>query len=131
MMPMLRIAITGKLAGPSMFEVLELIGKEKMQNRIEYAISTFRKMGRLKLQTLKICAYHGCFKEETKIGGEYHLDLWMEADFSDSEQSDELSKTIDYVEVADLAAQEMKTPSKLIEHVANRILVKIMSNWKF
>tara|TARA_B100001741_G_C16489890_1_gene569149 strand:- start:97 stop:453 length:357 start_codon:yes stop_codon:yes gene_type:complete len=88
-------------------------------------------MGRLKLQTLKIYAYHGCFKEETKIGGEYHLDVWMEADFSDSEKSDELSKTIDYVEVADLAAQEMKIPSKLIEHVANRILVKMLSNWKF
>ena len=45
MMPMLRIAITGKLAGPSMFEVLELIGKEKMQDRIEYAINNLQKNG--------------------------------------------------------------------------------------
>ena len=45
MMPMLRIAITGKLAGPSMFAVLELIGKEKMQERINYAINTIKKNG--------------------------------------------------------------------------------------
>jgi len=37
-MPMLRIAITGKLAGPSMFETLELIGKNKMKARIDDAI---------------------------------------------------------------------------------------------
>lgn len=40
MMPMLRIAITGKLAGPSMFETLALIGKEKMKERITLAIKT-------------------------------------------------------------------------------------------
>jgi len=39
-MPMLRIAITGNLAGPSMFDSLELIGKNKMKERIEFAIQT-------------------------------------------------------------------------------------------
>ena len=39
-MPMLRIAITGRLAGTSMFEALELIGKEKMKKRIDFAINT-------------------------------------------------------------------------------------------
>ena len=33
-MPMLRIAITGKMAGPSLFETIELIGKEKFESRI-------------------------------------------------------------------------------------------------
>ena len=37
-MPMLRIAVTGQLAGPSMFDSLELLGKEKMKQRIEFAI---------------------------------------------------------------------------------------------
>ena len=39
-MPMLRIATTGRLAGPSMFSSLEIIGKEKMRNRIAEAINT-------------------------------------------------------------------------------------------
>tara|TARA_B100000902_G_scaffold397574_1_gene461773 strand:+ start:1183 stop:2715 length:1533 start_codon:yes stop_codon:yes gene_type:complete len=42
MMPMLRIAITGNLAGPSMFHTLHLLGKEKMQSRIETAIENLK-----------------------------------------------------------------------------------------
>ena len=38
LMPMLRIAITGNLAGPSMFDSLELLGKEKMKQRVDAAI---------------------------------------------------------------------------------------------
>ena len=33
------------------------------------------------------------------------------------------------MELADLAAKEMAVSSKLIEHVANRILSKILSRW--
>ena len=41
-MPMLRIAITGNLAGPSMFDALHLIGKEKMKKRVELAIEKLK-----------------------------------------------------------------------------------------
>jgi len=37
-MPMLRIALTGNLAGPSMFRAIELLGKEKTMQRINFAI---------------------------------------------------------------------------------------------
>ena len=42
MMPMLRIALTGKLAGPSMFSTIELMGKQKMKERIGHAITTIK-----------------------------------------------------------------------------------------
>ena len=41
-MPMLRIAITGSLAGPSMFETLELLGSSQMKNRIQNAIENIK-----------------------------------------------------------------------------------------
>ena len=41
-MPMLRIAITGNLAGPSMFHSLQLIGREKMKRRVESAIDKLK-----------------------------------------------------------------------------------------
>ncbi len=41
-MPMLRIATTGRLAGPSMFISLEIMGKEKMINRIKEAINKIK-----------------------------------------------------------------------------------------
>ena len=41
-MPMLRIAITGTMAGPSMFETLELLGKDQMKMRIQKAIESIK-----------------------------------------------------------------------------------------
>ena len=37
-MPVLRISITGKMQGPSMFAVMELIGLEEVMLRIDKAI---------------------------------------------------------------------------------------------
>ena len=37
-MPMLRIAVTGNMAGPSLFSTLELLGKNKMNKRVLIAI---------------------------------------------------------------------------------------------
>ena len=42
LMPMLRIAITGSLAGPSMFCSIELLGKEKIMERINVAINKIK-----------------------------------------------------------------------------------------
>ena len=86
-------------------------------------------MGKITLRNLTCYSYHGCFLEETKIGSEYTLDIWVEGDFSKAEETDDLKNTIDYVQLADIAAYEMAIPSKLIEHVADRILSKISSKW--
>ena len=86
-------------------------------------------MGEIKLTDLTIYSYHGCFSEERKIGAEYKLDLWATGDFSSAEKTDNLSKTVDYVRISDIVSQEMRVPSKLIEHVAARILLKIFSEF--
>ena len=83
-------------------------------------------MGKIILKNINIYAHHGCFLEETKIGSEYKLDIWLEGDFSQAENTDNLNETVDYVEVSDIAVQEMAKPSKLIEHVADRILSRIL-----
>ncbi len=86
-------------------------------------------MGRIFVRDLTTYSYHGCFEEENKIGAQYKLNIWVDGDFSKAESTDHLNDTIDYVELADLAAKEMSVPSKLIEHVADRILSKILSRW--
>ena len=83
-------------------------------------------MGEIRLRGLTIYAHHGCFIEETKIGLEYKLDVWVKGDFSLAEKTDKLSNTVDYVIVSDIVNQEMSRPSKLIEHVADRIISKIL-----
>jgi len=86
-------------------------------------------MGEIILRDLTIYAYHGCFSEETKIGAEYKLDVWVKGDFSLAEKTDDLSCTVDYVVVSDIVNEEMAKPSKLIEHVADRIVSKILSRF--
>tara|TARA_B100000700_G_scaffold330607_1_gene457720 strand:+ start:3423 stop:3779 length:357 start_codon:yes stop_codon:yes gene_type:complete len=87
-------------------------------------------MGKIVIDDLSIYAYHGCFPEERKIGSEYSLNIWVEGDFSNAEKTDNLSDAVDYVRISDIAAKEMLKPSKLIEHVANRILLQILDEWE-
>ena len=86
-------------------------------------------MGKIIIEEIIIYAYHGCYDEEQTIGSEYKLNIWVQGDFSTAEKSDNLSDTIDYVRISDIAAEEMATPSKLIEHVSDRILTKILLEW--
>jgi len=77
------------------------------------------------VQGIKIYAYHGCLKEESIIGGNYIVDVCIEADLSKPSRTDKLNQTIDYVTVYEIVKKEMDIRSKLIEHVAKRILDKL------
>tara|TARA_B100000902_G_scaffold377450_1_gene409683 strand:- start:483 stop:839 length:357 start_codon:yes stop_codon:yes gene_type:complete len=83
-------------------------------------------MGKIIVRDITNYAYHGCLPSEKKIGGVYKTTLWIQGNFSTSEYKDDLSKTIDYEEVAELVTNEMKVSSNLIENVARRILDKMM-----
>ena len=86
-------------------------------------------MGKIIVKDIVIYAYHGCYKEEQQIGSDYSLDVWVEGNFSNAEKNDNLSDTVDYVRISDIVSEEMLIPSKLIEHVAERILSKILSEF--
>ena len=78
-------------------------------------------MGTINVNCIKLYAFHGCLEEEAIIGGNYIVDVKIETDFSVAEKTDELSKTVDYVEVFRIVKEQMAIRSKLIEHVAGRI----------
>jgi dihydroneopterin aldolase len=71
---------------------------------------------------IKLYAYHGCLPEEGKIGGHYTVYVSVTTDFSSSFLSDDLNDTVDYVVINTIVKEEMSQRSKLIEHVAKRIL---------
>ena len=77
------------------------------------------------IEGIKFYAYHGCMKEEAAIGGHYIVDVSIEADLKKASSSDRLNDTIDYVSVFEVVKKEMAIPSKLIEHVAKRILDRL------
>lgn len=79
---------------------------------------------------IKLYAFHGCLPEEEKIGGNYIVDIYVETDFSEAAQTDELSKTVDYVDINRIVKREMAIRSKLIEHVGQRIFIEIKKEVK-
>lgn len=61
-------------------------------------------------------------EEEARIGGRFSVDVEVTGDFSEAVSSDDLSVTVDYVIVHRIVRSEMAIRSRLIEHVAGRIL---------
>ncbi|TAL59652.1 MAG: dihydroneopterin aldolase [Bacteroidetes bacterium] len=82
-------------------------------------------MTKILIQGIKLHACHGCLKEEAIVGGDYMVDICMEADLRKPAKSDKLEHTMDYVTVYEIVKKEMSIRSKLIEHVAKRMLDKL------
>ena len=86
-------------------------------------------MGLIEVKGIKLFAYHGCLAEEGSIGGHYRVDVGVQGDFGRAQRSDKLADTIDYGRITAIVATEMAIPSKLIEHVAARILAGLRNEW--
>lgn len=84
-------------------------------------------MGIIKVENIRVFAYHGCLKEEKKIGSDYRVDLAVKADLQTSAVTDKLSDTVDYVFLNKIVREEMEKPSHLLETVAKRILIRIFN----
>jgi 7,8-dihydroneopterin aldolase/epimerase/oxygenase len=80
---------------------------------------------KIKVSGIKLYAFHGCLEEEAKIGGNYIVNVEITTDFMDAAIEDNLSKTVDYVQVNQIVKEEMAIRSKLIEQVAMRILNRL------
>jgi len=87
-------------------------------------------MGIIKVENIRVFAYHGCLKEETKIGSDYRVDLEVKADLQTSAVTDKLSDTVDYVFLNKVIKEEMEIASHLLETVAKRILNRIFNEDK-
>lgn len=86
-------------------------------------------MAKILVEGIKLYAYHGCLKEESVIGGNYIVDVCLEADLSKPSKTDMLNDTIDYVAVYQIVEKEMSVPSHLIEHVGKRIHEKLRNKF--
>lgn len=77
---------------------------------------------RIQLTGLKVYAHHGVIEHETKHGQAFTIDITCWLDFADAAAGDDLTKTINYAELAQLAFDIAGgTPRQLIETVATEI----------
>ena len=83
-------------------------------------------MGKIYLKNIRLYAFHGCMDEEEKIGSDYVVNLVVDTDLNRSSKTDDLKDTVDYVALHAIVKAEMEERAKLLEHVADRIINKIM-----
>lgn len=81
------------------------------------------------LKNVRFHAWHGVLQQEQTVGNDYLVNLKVSYDFSNAMETDELSGTISYADLFELIKEEMKIPSKLLEHVAGRIGGRIFSEF--
>lgn len=82
-------------------------------------------MGIIRLKNIRTFSFHGCLIEESKIGSDYSVDLEVKTDLRKSSLTDDLKDTVDYVHLNKIVVEEMAIRSKLLEHVAHRIIKRI------
>ena len=82
-------------------------------------------MGIIKVNNIKIYAFHGCLLEEGHIGSDYIVDVIVHANLQKSAKTDALEDTVDYVLLNNIVTEEMAIRAKLLENVAQRILNRI------
>ena len=83
-------------------------------------------MGLIKVEGIKLYAYHGHLPEEAVLGGHFIINVYVNANTFEVEKSDELKDTVDYVKIIDIVKQQMAIRSNMIEHPASRIADNIL-----
>ena len=79
-------------------------------------------MGVIEIEGMKFYAYHGHFEAEQIIGNEFLVNIKLKTDCKKAALSDDLNDALNYQSVYDIIKREMTQNSKLLEHLANRIL---------
>ncbi len=83
---------------------------------------------RITLTGLTVFGHHGVFPHEKADGQEFLIDITLWLDLSAAAESDDLTKTVHYGELAQLAERIVAGPSKdLIEAVAGEIADAVMT----
>lgn len=81
------------------------------------------------LKDVKFYAYHGVDPQENTVGAVFIINLKLKTDFTCALQTDNLEGTVSYADVYDCVKDEMKNPSKLLEHVGGRIVKRLFRDF--
>ena len=82
-------------------------------------------MATVRVNGIRVKAYHGCMPEEAVVGGPFQVDIAVQCNLAKAAQSDELEDTVDYVQLTNIVEREMAIRSNLLEHVGQRIILAV------
>ena len=83
----------------------------------------------LRMEGMKFYAFHGVLPQENLVGAYFYIDLKLKTDFTNAAQTDELEGTVSYADIHTVVKEEMAIPSKLLEHVCQRIATRILNDF--
>ena len=83
-------------------------------------------MGLITVGGIRVFAYHGHLPEEAILGGHFIVNVWVTADTSEVEKTDDLNDTVDYVKIIEIVKQQMAIRANMIEVPAKRIVDAIL-----
>lgn len=86
-------------------------------------------MGEIILENMEFYAYHGHYNEEQKVGSLYRVNIKIDTDLEKASKTDILDDTIDYSLIYQIIKKQMQVPSKLLEHVAGRIIDAVYAHF--
>jgi len=79
---------------------------------------------KVSLKGVRFFSFHGFYPEEQILGTEFILDIDTELEVYGS-GGDDISNTVNYERLLQIASEEMNIPRKLIETVAHSMLERI------
>lgn len=83
----------------------------------------------IRMEGMKFYAFHGVMPQENVVGSYFYIDLKLKTDFTRAAETDELEGTVSYADIYTIVKEEMETPSKLLEHVCQRIAQRIFTDF--
>jgi dihydroneopterin aldolase len=83
----------------------------------------------IRMEGMKFYAFHGVLPQENLVGANFYIDLKLKTDFTRAAETDELADTVSYADIHTVVKEEMKIPSKLLEHVCQRIARRLFHDF--
>ena len=85
--------------------------------------------GFITLRNVRFHAFHGVLPQERQVGGDFMVTLRVGYPLERAMETDEVTDTLDYAALYALVEREMAVPSKLLEHVAGRIVKAVKASF--
>ncbi|MDD2285609.1 MAG: dihydroneopterin aldolase [Paludibacter sp.] len=86
-------------------------------------------MSKIILENMEFHANHGVMEHEKMLGNTFLVTVEMEVNTEKAGVTDHLEDTINYQLVYHAVKKQIEIPSNLIEHVARRIVDKLMNKF--
>ena len=80
------------------------------------------------MRGLQFYSFHGLYKEEKKVGGEFVVDVWAKFP-AETHTLNSIDETVNYAALFAIIKEEMDQPRELLETIAQSIAERIYAKY--